>query len=80
VKTPTGEDDATDLFYRSGKLVRRPVHVSIQPGDGGWGIILEMQAFQKIFDRTIAYISGSYLINPRNQNGVGVSPCLGQSR
>src|SRR5437763_16835055 len=29
-----------------------------------------MQAFQKIFVRTIDYIYGSFLINPRNQNGV----------
>jgi hypothetical protein len=70
VKAPTGDYAAADYFTRldpQGNEIRvlRPVDQSIQPGDGGWGILLEMQAFQKLFKNTFAYANGTYLINPR---------------
>ena len=40
---------------------------SIQPGDGGFGFIPELQAF-KAFGRFVGFVSGSYLINPRETN------------
>jgi hypothetical protein len=69
VKAPTGDYNATDTFHKSSGEVTRPVDQSIQPGDGGWGILMEVQAFQKLFDRTFAYLTGIYLANPRTQNG-----------
>ena len=69
VKAPTGDYDAQDLSYQASGPVRRPVADSIQLGDGGWGVVLEMQAYQKVFKNTHAYVTGQYLINPRGQNG-----------
>jgi len=69
VKAPTGDHQAVDYAYRTNGPVLRPVDQSIQPGDGGWGIILEMQAFVKVYKNTYAYVAGSYLINPREVNG-----------
>ena len=71
-KLPTGNDRAEDDFLlRVENGVRftevRPVDQSIQPGDGGWGFIPELQAF-KTFGRFVAFASGSYLINPRETN------------
>jgi hypothetical protein len=69
VKAPTGDATATDTFYKPTGPEIRPVDQAIQPGDGGWGIQLELSAYQKIVDRLYGYVSGAYLINPREQNG-----------
>jgi hypothetical protein len=72
-KLPTGNDQAEDDFLvrvdPDGTRItdRRPVDQSIQPGDGGFGIVGEIQAF-KGFGRFVAYASGTYLSNPREVN------------
>src|SRR5262249_2003010 len=68
-KAPTGNYRAHDYSYQASGPVLRPVDFSIQPGDGGWGAVLEFQAFQKVFEEAYLYASGLYLINPRNVNG-----------
>jgi hypothetical protein len=68
VKAPTGDDEATDTFYKPTGPEVRPVDQAIQPGDGGWGIILELAAYQTIIERFYGYVSGYYLINPREEN------------
>jgi len=67
-KAPTGDDKASDISYRTTGPVTRPVDPSIQPGDGGWGLLLEMQAYQKIFGHLFGYVQGSYVITPQEQN------------
>jgi hypothetical protein len=68
VEAPTGDDHASDLVHRSSGAVYRPVDPSIQPGDGGWGIILQMQGYQRIAKNLFGYIGGSYMITPEEQN------------
>jgi len=68
LKAPTGDDKASDISYRKTGPVARPVDPSIQPGDGGWGMILELQAYQKLFGNLFAFVQGSYLITPEEQN------------
>jgi hypothetical protein len=65
VKAPTGDYRATDVFIRPEGPTLRYVDSSIQPGDGGWGVVLDTQAFVQIVKHTFAYMNGSYLINPR---------------
>jgi hypothetical protein len=72
IKLPTGNDRAEDDFLvrmENGVRLeeRRPVDQSIQPGDGGFGLVPEVQAF-KAFGRFVAFASGSYLVNPRETN------------
>jgi len=50
------------------------VDQSIQPGDGGWGVILQVQAYRRAFRNAVAYATGSYLINPRRLNDVAKDP------
>ena len=69
VKAPTGDYRARDYSYRATGRVLRPVDPAIQSGDGGWGIFLSAQAFQKIFTDTSIYFQGTYLSNPREMNG-----------
>jgi hypothetical protein len=68
IKAPTGDAEATDTFQRTSGPTVRYVDQSIQPGDGGWGAIIEAQGFQKLFKDTYAYMQGSYLINPEERN------------
>jgi len=70
VKAPTGDDSATDTSFRSTGPEERPVDSAIQPGDGGWGIVVSANAFAKVYKNTFAYANGFYLINPREMNGV----------
>ena len=72
-KAPTGEYKETDYKFRATGPVLDYVDNSIQPGDGGWGILLEFQAFQKVFKNTFAYASGTYLMTPEGQNEIGNS-------
>jgi hypothetical protein len=72
-KLPTGKDDAEGdfLVVSNGalKTITHPVDQSIQPGDGGFGIIGQFQAFRTLGPLT-AFASGSYLLNPKETNGV----------
>ncbi len=68
IKAPTGDDKASDIAYRATGPVTRPVDPSVQPGDGGWGIILELQAYLKVYGSLFGYIQGSYMMTPEEQN------------
>lgn len=75
IKLPTGADNVVDSQEKivNGQRVLSFINVdqSIQPGDGGFGIIGDLQAFQRIAHSGLAlYFSGTYLSNPRDRNGV----------
>jgi hypothetical protein len=69
-KFPTGKYDATDVFHQPTGPVVRPVDPAIQPGDGGWGFLAEIAAFQQLYTKTYFYLQGVYLFNPRDINHV----------
>ena len=73
VKLPTGNFNAQDDFYvkkGDGTVApeRRPVDQSMQLGDGGVAVMLELQAYKQIFKNTTLYAGGFYMINPRDTN------------
>jgi hypothetical protein len=76
VSAPTGEKDARDTFEvfdaPSKQIVarRRTVDQSIQPGTGGWGIILDLYGYQELMPRLFGYVNGAYTITPEEKNGV----------
>jgi hypothetical protein len=75
VKAPTGNNEASDdYFLKGGTSVRYPVDQSIQPGDGGWGILVQRQAYRRAFHDGVAYLTGSYLVNPRRLTEVPKDP------
>lgn len=81
IKLPTGNSRYGDFFHKKGSLgqdslVYRVVDQSIQPGDGGFGIMLSFDAFIKMSDKISIYANGMYLSNPRNTNGVERSKTL----
>lgn len=70
VKLPTGKPDVMDTVPGpNGRTVTQVVDQSIQLGDGGWGVPLDIQAYKR-FGSTTVYASGTYLLNPRDTNGV----------
>ncbi len=75
VKIPTGPNDLVDsrqqLEDSTVEASIRSVDQSIQPGDGGFGIILDLQTYRRFGGgRGVAYLSGTYLMNPEKTNGV----------
>lgn len=81
LKLPTGNYNYEDFFHKKGSegqdtLVLIAVDQSIQPGDGGTGLILEFDFAQVLGRRFQLYSTGAYLINPRNTNGTKRSPNL----
>ena len=70
LKLATGDYQYQDYFYRrEDSLVLAPVNPSIQLGDGGTGIITELNTFYLINRSVILYGNFYYLVNPRDHNG-----------
>jgi len=69
IKVPTGKAGVTDTINTHDGQMKRVVDQSIQPGDGGAGLIADMQAF-KVVGKATLFATGVYLFNPRNRNGV----------
>ena len=67
VKFPTGNNESTDVFPdgNGNNNLERYVDISVNPGDGGWGLISDLQAY-KMMGRFVAFGSGTWLLNPRN--------------
>jgi hypothetical protein len=71
LKLPTGKDDVQDWFKTSDTTKTfGPVDQSIQLGDGGTGITLEINAFYNFSRHVGVYGNFFYLSNPADQNGV----------
>jgi hypothetical protein len=69
LKLPSGKPDVMNRVMTASGLRTSVVDQSIQLGDGGWGIPLDVQAYKRI-KKTTLYASATYLINPRDTNGV----------
>src|SRR2546425_8671966 len=58
VKAATGTHKSTDAYFlKGGTSIQYPVDQSIQPGDGGWGVILQLQAYRRAFRRSEEHTS-----------------------
>jgi hypothetical protein len=75
-KAPTGNYNAKDYFHKKDGLLLQPVDQSIQPGDGGLGIIGEIDFNHKLTGKFFGYVNAMYMINPRNTNGTAKSTTL----
>jgi hypothetical protein len=72
LKLPTGDYDYEDYFYNvgpNGTQELRPVDQSIQLGDGGTGVALELNGFYNFTPLAGVYANAYYLFNPREVNG-----------
>jgi hypothetical protein len=76
LKLPTGAYNYQDYFYRNDSVkVLSAVNPSIQLGDGGTGIITELNTFYVLnAARTLSlYGNFYYMANPREQNGTAIT-------
>lgn len=74
-KLPTGQTNVTDTFRTlSGTTISnvvRAVDQSIQPGDGGFGIMVDFNTFKSLAGGNLTVFSGgAYLANPQETNKV----------
>jgi hypothetical protein len=77
VKTTSGNNGVADNFFLAdGSVTKNPVDQSIQLGDGGIGMIFQVQAYHKLAGAASAYVYGWYLLTPREKTGVA-SPLAG---
>ena len=71
LKFATGDDNVQDYFKTSDSTrTFGPVDQSIQLGDGGTGITLELNGYYNFSHRIGVYGNFFYLSNPRDQNGI----------
>lgn len=73
IKAPTGNSNVQGDFHKVTKegtefLQTKAVDQSIQLGDGGWGVNLEIQGYQRILKNASFYYNAFYLFNPQNTN------------
>lgn len=79
VKAPTGRYDLEDGLGVPNDTISFPVHQSLQPGDGGWGLLLQAQAYQHLAGRLSGYLFGAYMLSPREKTDVLFSPSFAES-
>ena len=70
LKAPTGNNKSIDDFFTATGTTRYAVDQSIQLGDGGLGIIVQSQAFDRLTSKVFGYFSGSYLVSPKKKTDV----------
>ena len=60
---PTGRSNVKNTVNTGTALVTQPVDFSIQPGQGGWGIVGQLQGF-KIVRKSVLFFDASYIATP----------------
>jgi hypothetical protein len=79
IKAPTGNSNVQGEFHKldtekKDYIQTKAVDQSIQLGDGGWGINLEIQGYQAITSNASFYYNGFYMLNPQNTNDTYANP------
>ena len=74
IKAPTGSHTMASTYYTATGAVDFPADQTIQPGDGGWSVLLQGQAFRQLSDRAYGYAFGSYMVSPKARSDVPFAP------
>lgn len=79
LKLPTGEDNVQDTIKKKEDINgdgtpetvyrAQTVDQSIQPGDGGFGLIVDLEWFQ-VVGNFVPYAYGGWIFTPQGENGV----------
>ena len=71
LKTASGDNGVVDNFFLAGgSVTKNPVDQSIQLGDGGVGVILQLQSYRKLRGGISSYLYAWYLLTPREKTAV----------
>jgi hypothetical protein len=74
LKAPTGSSSVEDDFGLASGVIQFPVHPGLQPGGGGWGILVEAQAYQRLSGGLSGYIYGAYQLSPQVATEIRFTP------
>ena len=74
LKAPTGSHSKPSQQFLATGPVDFPADQTIQPGDGGWAILTQAQAFHQVGERASLYAFGSYMISPRPHTEIKQAP------
>jgi len=78
IKAPTGSHKLASQFYTAAGAVDFPADQTIQPGDGGWALLLHTRAFRQVTERAFGYAFASYMVSPKEKSDVEWVPGSGQ--
>ncbi len=71
LKAPTGRFRVSSpALDAQGNRIIANADQSIQPGDGGTGFTMDLNAYTPAYFGSWLYFQSTYLVNPRNTNGV----------
>ena len=76
VLMPSGNDDVQNTYNSNTTGVGAPVEVtapvdySIQPGNGGWGMVVQWMGYERISKSLIFYTDGDYIATQGDTNGI----------
>ena len=70
LKMPTGSHTSESQFYTASGAVDFPADQTIQPGDGGWAVLLQTRGFRRITERSFGYAFASYMVSPKKRSDV----------
>jgi hypothetical protein len=76
VLIPSGNDDVLNTVNSNvsgvgpATLVTAPVDYSIQPGNGGWGLVMQWAGYERIGKNLVLYTDGDYIASQGGVNGV----------
>jgi hypothetical protein len=79
---PTGNDDVQNTVNTNttgtgaAVEVTAPVDYSIQPGNGGWGLVMQWSGYSRLGKSLVFYTDGDYLATQGGTNGVQRSATL----
>lgn len=74
IKAPTGSHSKPSQFYMASGPVDFPADQTIQPGDGGWALSMQVMGFQRVTDRGALYAFGSYMASPKAHSDIALAP------
>ena len=76
VLMPTGNDDVQNTTNTNttgtgaAVVVTAPVDYSIQPGNGGWGLVMQWNGYRRVGKSLTFYTDGDYIATQGGTNGV----------
>ena len=76
ILVPSGNDNVQNTVDTNTTGVGAPVEVtapvdySIQPGNGGWGLVMQWMGFQRLGHKLTLYADGDYIATQGGTNGV----------
>jgi hypothetical protein len=76
VLIPTGNDDVENTVNTNttgtgaAVEVTAPVDYSIQPGNGGWGLVMQWAGYSRVGKSLVFYTDGDYLATQGGTNGI----------